>query len=143
MSCITGIAHLAVTTRDMEKSLDFYTRILGFKKVFEIPNPKDGSPWINYLHIGGNQFIELFYNGTKDNPWSDPLRGFNHICLEVDDIHKVCDGIKKAGYKLDVEPNQGSDYNYQAWLTDPDGIRVELMQIDPKSPHYKVIAGAR
>ncbi|GHU69491.1 lactoylglutathione lyase [Spirochaetia bacterium] len=141
MGRITSIAHLAVTARDMEKSLDFYTRILGFKKVFEIPNPKDGSPWINYLHIDGNQFIELFYNGTKDNPWEGTLRGFNHICLEVDDIFKVCEDIKKAGYTLDVEPNQGCDFNYQAWLKDPDGIRVELMQIDPKSPQYKVIHG--
>ncbi|GHU08262.1 lactoylglutathione lyase [Spirochaetia bacterium] len=140
MSHITAIAHLAITTKDMEKSLDFYTRVLGFKKVFEIPNPKDGSPWINYIHIGGGQFVELFYGGAEENP-APTRRGFNHICLEVDDIFKACDEIKAAGYKLDVEPNQGVDYNYQAWLTDPDGIRVELMQIDPKSPHYKVISG--
>jgi lactoylglutathione lyase len=139
MAKITGIAHLAVTCKDMEKSLDFYTRVLGFKKVFEIPDPKTGAPWINYLYISDGQFVELFYNGKKDNPFSDDLRGFNHICLCVDDIFAVCDHVKKAGYKLDVEPNQGVDFNYQAWLTDPDGIRVELMQIDPKSPHYKAI----
>jgi lactoylglutathione lyase len=141
MKTITGIAHLAITVKDMEKSLDFYTRILGFKKVFEIPEPKTGAPWINYLHISGNQFVELFYDGTKDNPWEPALCGFNHICVEVDDIHAVCDAIKSAGYQLDVEPNQGCDYNFQAWLTDPDGIRIELMQIDPRSPHYKVIHG--
>jgi lactoylglutathione lyase len=141
MGTITGIAHLAITVKDMEKSLDFYTRVLGFKKVFEIPEPKTGAPWINYLHINGNQFVELFYDGTKDNPWEPALRGFNHICVEVDDISDVCKKIKEAGYTLDVEPNQGCDFNIQAWLTDPDGIRVELMQIDPRSPHYKVIHG--
>jgi lactoylglutathione lyase len=141
MAKITGIAHLAVTVKDMDKALDFYTRVLGFKKAFEIPNPKDGKPWIVYLHLAGNQFIELFYGGTEDNPFADEKRGFNHICLEVDDIFKVCDDIKAKGFKLDVEPNQGVDYNYQAWLKDPDGIRVELMQIDPKSPHYKAIHG--
>ncbi|MDR3337399.1 MAG: VOC family protein [Treponema sp.] len=141
MGKITGIGHLAITTKDMEKSLDFYTRILGFKKVFDIPEPNTGAPWINYIHIGGSQFVELFYDGSKDNPWEPALRGFNHICLEVDDLTAVCDTIKSLGYKLDKEPVQGCDYNYQAWLTDPDGIRIELMQIDPKSPHYKVIHG--
>ncbi len=141
MAKITGIAHLAVTAKDMDASLDFYTRLLGFRKVFEIPHPKTGEPWINYLHVGGNQFVELFYGGAVDDPFTEERRGFNHICLEVDDIFGVCDRIKKEGGKLDIEPNQGCDFNYQAWLTDPDGIRVELMQIDPKSPHWKEIRG--
>ncbi|GHU24028.1 lactoylglutathione lyase [Spirochaetia bacterium] len=142
---MTGLAHLAITVKDMEKSLDFYTRILGFRKVFEIPKPQDGSPWIVYLHVGGRQFIELFYGGTTDNPFTDEKRGFNHICLEVDDIQEFTKKVLAAGYKFegptDVLPNQGCDFNWQAWMTDPDGIRVELMQIDPKSPHYKVIEG--
>jgi len=139
MAKITGIAHIAITAKDMEKSLDFYTRVLGFKKVFEIPHPKTGAPWINYLHVGGRQFVELFYHGQKDIPFADENRGFNHLCLEVDDIFAFCDHIRQAGCPLDVEPNQGVDFNYQAWLTDPDGVRVELMQIDPKSPHYKAM----
>jgi lactoylglutathione lyase len=136
---ITGIGHVAITTKDMDKSLDFYTRILGFKKAFEIPNPQDGSPWINYLHIGGGQFVELFYNGTKDNPWTEELRGVQHICLQVDDIQSVVERVKKEGGVITDGPKQGPDYNWQAWMLDPDGIRVELMQIDEKSPHYKAI----
>ncbi|MDR0909877.1 MAG: VOC family protein [Spirochaetaceae bacterium] len=139
MAKITGIAHLAVTAKDMDKSLDFYTRVLGFKKVFEIPNPKDGSPWIVYIYVGGNQFIELFYGGVKPYSFDDADRGWNHICLCVDDIFAVCKDIEARGWTLDVQPNQGVDYNYQAWLKDPDGIRIELMQIDPKSPHAKAI----
>ena len=44
---------------------------------------------------------------------------------------------KDAGFAVDVEPNQGVDYNWQAWVTDPNGVRIELMKIDPKSPHAK------
>jgi catechol 2,3-dioxygenase-like lactoylglutathione lyase family enzyme len=134
-----GIAHIAVTTRDMEKSLDFYTNALGLKKVFEIPEPETGKPWIIYLYVGGRQFVELFYNGSKDNPWQQELCGFNHLCLEVDNIHTATEKITKAGYTLDSPPKQGADYNWQAWVKDPDGIRVELMQIDPQSPQAKVI----
>jgi lactoylglutathione lyase len=138
---LTGIAHLALSVKDMEKSVDFYCRILGLKKSFEINEPETGKPWIVYLHLADRQFVELFYNGTKDNPWDSSLRGFNHICFEVADIHQAAKQIKDAGYKLDVEPKLGVDSNWQSWLTDPDGVRIELMQISNTSPHAKAILG--
>jgi lactoylglutathione lyase len=138
---LTGIAHLALTVHDMEKAQDFYCRVLGFKKVFDLAEPNTNAPWIVYLHLDKNQFIELFYNGTTDNPWNPSLRGFNHICFEVDDIHKTAERIEKAGYKLDKQPKLGVDKNWQCWITDPDGVRIELMQISPDSPHGKVSAG--
>jgi catechol 2,3-dioxygenase-like lactoylglutathione lyase family enzyme len=139
MGKITGIAHIAITVKNMDRSLDFYTRVLGFKKVFEIPNPQTGAPWINYLYIGNEQFVELFYDGKKENPWSEDLRGFNHLCFLVDDLHTVVENIKKAGGIITDSPKEGCDHNWQAWTEDPDGIRIELMQIDENSPHYRAI----
>jgi lactoylglutathione lyase len=137
---ITGIAHTALTVKDMAKSLDFYTRVLGFTKAFSLKEPKTGEPWIEYLQAG-RQFIELFYHGTEDTPWRESLRGFNHLCLETDDINKTVKAIEAAAYPMDKGVSQGSDKNFQAWLTDPDGIRIELMQIDPESPQGKLIGG--
>ncbi|MDL2229595.1 VOC family protein [Treponema sp. OttesenSCG-928-L16] len=134
---LTGITHLALTVKDMDRSVDFYCRVLGLKKAFEIAEPDTGAPWIVYLHLAKSQFVELFYNGTRENPWEPELRGFNHICFEVDDIHKTAEHIKNAGYKLDKEPRLGADKNWQCWVTDPDGVRIELMQISPESPHAK------
>ena len=57
---LKGIAHLAVTTKNMEESLHFYLDALGLKKAFSLANPKDGSPWIEYLLVSPGQFIELF-----------------------------------------------------------------------------------
>jgi catechol 2,3-dioxygenase-like lactoylglutathione lyase family enzyme len=139
MRKITGIAHIAITVKNMDRASDFYTRVLGFKKVFEIPDPKTGAPWINYLYIGNGQFVELFYDGKKENPWSEDLRGFNHLCLLVDDLHAVVEEIKKAGGIITDGPKQGCDHNWQAWTEDPDGVRIELMQIDENSPHYRAI----
>ena len=136
MIMITGIAHLAVNAKDMKKSLDFYTRVLGFTKAFSLEHPQTGEPWIEYLQAG-NQFIELFYNGTEDNVWRSSLRGFNHLCLQVDDIHSTVNMIEKSGYAMDRKVTEGRDKNLQAWLTDPDGIRIELMQISPESPQGK------
>ena len=133
---ITGIAHLALTAKDMEKSLDFYIRVLGFKKAFSLAHPETGAPWIEYLQVG-TQFIELFYNRNEENPWKSSLRGFNHLCLLVDDIYSIVKGIEEANYPMDSGVREGSDKNLQAWLKDPDGVRVELMQISPESPQGK------
>jgi len=135
---ITGIAHLALTTRDMKKSLDFYTRVLGFKKAFTIAHPETNAPWIEYLQAG-DQFVELFYNGTEDFSWKSSMAGFNHICLRVDDIHATVKKIEAEGYPMDRQVNEGKDKNLQAWLKDPDGVRIELMQIRPESPQGKCL----
>ena len=131
---ITNIAHNAVTVADMEASLRFYTEGLGFRKAFEIPNPDTGEPWIVYLNICPGQFLELFYGGTEQNPWRNEHIGFNHFCFEVDDIHTAVEKVRQAGYPIDIEPKQGADMNWQAWVTDPNGVRIELMKIDPNSP---------
>jgi lactoylglutathione lyase len=43
--------------------------------------------------------------------------------------------IRNAGYPIDIDPKQGLDLNWQAWTKDPNGVRIELMQIMPGSPH--------
>ena len=76
---ITGIAHNAVTVRDMKESLCFYTEALGFKKAFEIANPETGAPWIVYLAIAPGQFLELFYDGTEEIFEGDIEKDMEHL----------------------------------------------------------------
>ena len=137
---LTGITHCALTVKDMEKSKDFFCRVLGFRQAFEINKPETGEPWIVYLHAGGGQFVELFYNGSKDTVWEPGMRGFNHICFSVEDIHRFAQHIKDQGGILDVQPKMGADHNWQCWITDPDGVRIEIMQISPESPHARALA---
>ena len=134
---VKAMAHAAVTVRNMDDSVRFYTEALGLKQAFEIRNPKDGAPWIVYLNLCPGQFIELFYDGTIENPWRPELIGMNHLCFEVEDINEATQRVIDAGFTMDVMPNQGSDFNWQSWTTDPNGVRIELMQIDPNSPQAK------
>ncbi len=134
---ITSMAHAAVTVKDMDLSLKFYTEALGFRKAFELSHYATGEPWIIYLCVAPGQFLELFYGGTEDNPWRDGLIGFSHLCFEVDDLEATVQRIREAGFPIDAEPKQGSDHNWQAWVRDPNGIRIELMKIMPDSPQAK------
>lgn len=125
---IKGIAHTAYDVADMEKSMEFYCGILGLKKAFEI-HDDDGKPWIEYIKVCDGQFIELFYNRDgMENGGS-----YSHLCLEVEDINEIVKHLKDNGVTIDSGPSRGKDGNYQCWAKDPDGNRIEFMQMMPDS----------
>ncbi|MBM7570740.1 VOC family protein [Aquibacillus albus] len=131
---IKGIGHVALKVEDMEKSLHFYCDVLGFKRAFEIRDD-DNNPWIEYIKIAPGQFIELFYGGKNKPEAVGDAIGVDHLCLEVEDINEIANHLKSNGVTLDIEPQQGKDDNFQCWAKDPDGNRIEFMQLVPTSPH--------
>jgi catechol 2,3-dioxygenase-like lactoylglutathione lyase family enzyme len=130
---IKRIGHMAMTVFNMEKSLEFYCDILGLERVFEIKDD-DQNPWIEYVKVAPGQFIELFHGGRRKPEEGEQPIGFHHLCLEVYNIHETAAHLKLQGITLDAEPARGKDNNLQCWLKDPDGNRIELMQLDPSSP---------
>lgn len=133
---ITALGHLALYVSDMKRSEDFYSRVLGFPKVFELKDDK-GNPWINYYKVGSSQFVELFHPRGEESATLKPTVGFSHVCFVVDDIKRTEAEILKQGGTMDRPIKLGVDGNYQAWVRDPDGNRVELMQLMPDSPQAK------
>lgn len=134
---VKTITHIAITVADMEESLKFYKEALGFEKVFELNNPETGEPWIVYIQVGPGQFLELFYGGTQKKAEEEGDIGVNHLCFEVESVTAIAEKIEAAGYPLHIRPCTGCDHNLQTWVKDPNGIRIELMQISPESPHAK------
>lgn len=136
---ITGIGHGAYGVADMERSLGFYCGGLGLREAFRLYND-DGETWIVYLHIGGPDFIELFPD-PRVQGGPVPAGSYRHLCLMVDDITATLAALAARGVHADRPPARGKDHNWQAWLTDPDGNRIELMQIAPESPQWAVSSG--
>ena len=132
---ITSMTHLAIDTKDMEKSLKFYREVFGFKKIFELSNPETGDPWIVYIQVAKGQFLELFYTELDKKEIHSTDVGFSHICFCVDSVEEIAKHIREAGYILDIPPCRGCDNNLQTWVRDPNGIRIELMEVSPDSPH--------
>jgi lactoylglutathione lyase len=124
---ITQLAHTAYRVRDIDKSLDFYGR-LGIREAFRL-NRDDGSLWIVYLQINENQFLELFPVATAlVEPAPDNV-SYHHFCLQVDDLEQSVAELVRNGVAIDRPIKMGLDGNLQAWIVDPDGNRIELMQI--------------
>ncbi len=136
---VQGIGHVAFNVENMEKTIAFYEKTLGFRKAFDIRRPENGEPWIVYMYGGGGQFIELFYGATKANPYKDENIGFFHFCLAVDYIQEVWRRVVETGAPQDDAPKQGADHNWQCWTHDPDGNKIELMQLSENSPQMKFI----
>lgn len=128
---IIGLTHIAVSVTDLEKSMDFYTRQLGLPEQFRI-NGEDGSPWLIYIKVAENQFIELF-PGASGPRNECKTAGLVHICLQVDDIHKTYEELTARGVSTNGEPFIACDNTWQFWTADPDGNPIEFHQFTAES----------
>lgn len=135
MARIVDLGHPAFACYDLEVSLDFYAK-LGIHESFQLLRD-DGSLILIYLHIADDRFIEVFPNGPSPEERA-AKQSFMHMCLAVDDIHAFVEEIRGKGIAIDVEPKMGLDFNVQAWITDPDGNKIELMQYSAKSPQIAI-----
>lgn len=135
MARIVDLGHPAFICQDIDATLDFYAK-LGIHESFRLLHD-DGSLFLIYLHVAGDRFIEVFPNGPTAAERAGK-QSFMHICLAVDDIHAFVEDIRNAGIAIDVEPKMGLDFNIQAWITDPDGNKIELMQYSPESPQVAI-----
>jgi lactoylglutathione lyase len=137
---ITDIGHGAYGVADVEASLAFYT-LLGIEEAFRLTRD-DGSLMLAYLHVAGDRFIEIFPGGPAAAERAEPKTySYRHLCLVSDDIRADVEHLRSHGVTIDVEPKLGRDGNTQAWVKDPDGNPIELMQLDPQSPQAAVAAG--
>ena len=132
MKGFTQLAHVALKVKDLDKSLDFYVNKLGFSEMMRLPKP-DGSPgvWLVYLRITDDQYLELFPDGVGDRAPGSDVVAVNHICLGVDNLDSILLQLEQAGIPLSAGKKMAADLNYQAWIEDPDGNRLELMQMMP------------
>ena len=138
---IVGIGHIAIRVKDIDRTLDFYRDKLGFKEMFRLE--RDGKLWLMYLRVTDTQYIELFPEAAGDRAPPRDANGLNHICLEVDSIDGVLADLGKAGIPIAREKQMGADGNLQAWIEDPDGNRIELMQMGADNMQSKALKKLR
>jgi lactoylglutathione lyase len=127
---ITHIGHAAYVVADIEQSLDFYCAKLGLREAFRLHNDA-GELWIVYLLVGQGGFVELFPGGPERG--GEVVGSYRHLCLAVDDMAVTLRDLAARGLPIEGEATGGKDGNLQYWLTDPDGNRIELMEMAPSS----------
>ena len=139
---ITGIGHVAYRVGDLDASLRFYCDGLGLRKLFALERDT-GETWLVYLRVTDDSFIELFPGGEEEVEITRKTRGFSHLCLHVEDIKAAVAEFAERGVAIEGEPKLGADGNWQHWIEDPNGNRIELMQLMPGSRQAQAIAALR
>ena len=143
MTGITGIGHVALKVFDLDRSLDFYRDKLGFPEMMRLDKPDGSGVWLVYLRITDEQFIEIFPGAETERAPGWNGNAITHVCLTVDDLDAVVDRVTAAGIPLLIDKKTAVDGNRQAWIEDPDGNRIEFMQINPASMQMQAIARLR
>ena len=129
---VAGLSHAAVRTRDISASIRYYTEVLGLREAFRMFR-EDGSLGTVYLYIAPGQYLELFSDGTREGITGPDVIGICHLCLMTGDIRRSYDRVKTAGGPLDSEIRRGKSQCWMFWTHDPDGTRIEVMEMPPES----------
>ncbi|MBP2549147.1 lactoylglutathione lyase [Neorhizobium galegae] len=128
--------HTMVRIKDLDASLDFYTRIFGLTEVRRIENDK-GRFTLIFLAAdedveSGNTnkapLLELTYNWDTEDYTGG--RNFGHLAYEVDNIYETCQRVMDLGVVINRPPRDGN----MAFIRSPDGISIELLQKGPALP---------
>jgi len=123
------ILHTMLRVRDLEKSIGFYTQVLGMQllRQMEFPEGRFTLAFVGFGPETEQAVIELTYNwDTHDYTMGD---AFGHIAIAVDDVYAACDRIRESGGHVVREPGPMKHGNtVLAFIEDPDGYKIELLQ---------------
>lgn len=122
------LLHTMIRVGDLEKSINFYTEILGMKllRQKDYPDGKFSLAFVGYGNEQDNSVIELTYNWDTDS--YDLGSGFGHLAIEVDDVYAAAEKIRDQGGKIIREPGpMNAGTTIIAFVEDPDGYQIELL----------------
>ncbi len=122
--------HTMYRVTDLDKSLAFYTEVLGMRLLRrrDYPEGKFTLAFVGYGDEAENTVLELTHNWETDE--YDLGTGYGHIAIEVEDVYQACDQIKARGGQVVREAGpmkNSSSGTILAFVKDPDGYLIELL----------------
>ncbi|MFN7086611.1 MAG: lactoylglutathione lyase [Burkholderiales bacterium] len=123
------ILHTMIRVGDLERSIAFYTRVLGMKLLrrADYPGGRFTNAFVGYDDESRAAVLELTHNW--DIKTYDPGNGFGHIAIEVDDAYQACEAVRKQGGKVTREAGpMKHGTTVIAFVEDPDGYKIEFVQ---------------
>lgn len=122
------ILHTMLRTGDLERSIRFYTEVLGMRLLRrkDYPAGKFTLAFLGYGDEAEQAALELTYNWGVDH--YERGTGYGHIAIEVEDVHRACEEIRARGGKIIREPGpMNAGATIIAFVEDPDGYPIELL----------------
>jgi lactoylglutathione lyase len=123
------ILHTMLRVGGLQRSIDFYTKVLGMKllRTSENPEYKYSLAFLGYGSNPEHAELELTYNWGVDK--YEMGSAYGHIAISAEDIYKTCEQVRAAGGNITREPGPvKGGTTVIAFITDPDGYKVELIE---------------
>lgn len=123
------ILHTMLRVGDLDRSVAFYTKVLGMRVLRrkDYPEGRFTNLFVGYGDETSNAVLELTHNW--DTKSYDIGGGFGHVAVEVDDAYVACEEVKKRGGKVTREAGPMKfGTTVIAFVEDPDGYKIELIQ---------------
>ncbi|SEA17756.1 lactoylglutathione lyase [Nitrosospira multiformis] len=123
------ILHAMLRVGDLEKSIAFYTDVLGMKVLRrkDYPEGRFTLAFVGYQDEAEGTVLELTHNW--DTSKYDLGTGYGHIAIEVDNAYQACEEVKKRGGKVTREAGpMKHGVTVIAFVEDPDGYKIEFIQ---------------
>ena len=121
--------HTMLRVGDMQRSVDFYTKVLGMKllRTTDRPDQKYSLAFVGYGDESQGAVLELTYNYGVDR--YDLGTAFGHVAIEVDDAKAACEAVRAKGGNVTREagPVKGGS-TVIAFVQDPDGYKIEFIE---------------
>ncbi len=122
--------HTMIRVRDLDKSLDFYTRLLGMKllRKKDYPTGEFTLAFVGYGSEDDATVVELTHNWPRKEPYALG-EGFGHLAIAVADIYGACERLAAEGVKIPRPPGpMKHGGSVIAFIEDPDGYKIELVE---------------
>jgi lactoylglutathione lyase len=123
------ILHTMLRVGDLQRSIDFYTRVLGMKLLRTSDNPeyKYTLAFVGYGNNPDHAELELTYNYGVDS--YDMGNAYGHFAISTENIVEACQAVKDNGGNVTREPGPvKGGTTVIAFVTDPDGYKIELIE---------------
>jgi lactoylglutathione lyase len=122
----TKFTYTGIRVKDLEKSVDFYTKVLGMKENGRSKIEQTKGEAVSLTTDEGGAVLELNYygSGSKFNTEYQVGEGVDHLAFQVDDLDKAIEEAGKAGCPIILDMKSPS--SRWVYIQDPDGIFIEL-----------------
>ncbi|MDP7604083.1 MAG: lactoylglutathione lyase [Alphaproteobacteria bacterium] len=122
--------HVMIRVKDLDKSLDFYTRLMGMQltRKKDFPGGKFTLAFVGYGEEESNTVVELTHNWDQEEPY-DLGSGFGHLAIGVPDIYATYEMLDGEGVSIPRPPGPMKHGGAViAFIEDPDGYKIELVE---------------
>jgi lactoylglutathione lyase len=131
---IKRLAHVCFKTDQLDNMVAFYKDVIGLDIKFNF-KLEDGFIFGYYFDLGNTTFLEIFDQKGAAQQWGGSVTTmkenvgvfYQHFCLEVEDIESYCQTLKSKNIPV-TDIIVGLDHSKQAWIKDPDGNAIEIME---------------